>query len=288
MPIGMEVGLDPFHAVLDRDPSPPPKVHSPRSLAHVCYGQTAGWIKMCLGTEVGVRPGYADCVKWGPSPLFPQRGTATPLFGPCLLWPKSQTQTAGWIRITLGTEVGHVPGWGPTPGTHVSQRKGAAHSSLFGPCGQKVAYLTNSCCVLVETVAQNLGFSVKKLYKPQKPNLGVLVCKTVRPLLSNSCLSVLSCFSVFSVTLVYCGQTVGWIKIPLYTEVGLGPGHIVLDGDTAPPKVAQPLPISAHVCCAWPIDSWMDQDRPTTWYEGRPRSRRHYVRWGPSPHPQKA
>ena len=30
---------------------------------------------------------------------------------------------------------------------------------------------------------------------------------------------------------VYCGQTAGWIKIPLATEVGHGPGDIVLDGD---------------------------------------------------------
>ena len=33
----------------------------------------------------------------------------------------------------------------------------------------------------------------------------------------------------------YCCQTVGWIKIPLGTEVGLGPGDIVLDWDSAPP-----------------------------------------------------
>jgi len=32
------------------------------------------------------------------------------------------------------------------------------------------------------------------------------------------------------------GQTADWIKVPLGTEVGLGPGHIVLDGDPAPPK----------------------------------------------------
>ena len=57
------------------------------------------------------------------------------------------------------------------------------------------------------------------------------VCKTVRPTLSDRCLSVCLCL----VTLVYCGQTVGWIKVPLGTEVGLGPGHIVLDGDSAPP-----------------------------------------------------
>ena len=37
-----------------------------------------------------------------------------------------------------------------------------------------------------------------------------------------SCLSVCPVLSVcLSVTLVYCGQTVGWIKMPLGTEVGL-------------------------------------------------------------------
>ena len=34
--------------------------------------------------------------------------------------------------------------------------------------------------------------------------------------------------SVLSVTLVYCGQMVSWIKIPLAIQVGLGAGHIVL------------------------------------------------------------
>jgi len=47
-----------------------------------------------------------------------------------------------------------------------------------------------------------------------------------------SCLSVLSC-PVCDVG-VYCGQTVGWIKVKLGMQVGLGPGHIVLDGYPAP------------------------------------------------------
>jgi len=43
--------------------------------------------------------------------------------------------------------------------------------------------------------------------------------------------------------LVYCGQTAGWIRIPLGTEVGLGPGDIVLDDDQLPPqkRAQQPL-----------------------------------------------
>ena len=44
------------------------------------------------------------------------------------------------------------------------------------------------------------------------------------------------CLSVLSVTLVYCGQTVGWINMPLGMEVGLRPVHIVLDGDLAPQR----------------------------------------------------
>jgi len=51
---------------------------------------------------------------------------------------------------------------------------------------------------------------------------------TVRPMLSDRCLSCLS------VTLVYCSQTVGWIKMPLGTEVCLGARNTVLDGDPTP------------------------------------------------------
>jgi len=35
---------------------------------------------------------------------------------------------------------------------------------------------------------------------------------------------------------VYCGQTAGWIQMPLGTEVNLGQGDVVLDGVAAPPK----------------------------------------------------
>ena len=35
---------------------------------------------------------------------------------------------------------------------------------------------------------------------------------------------------------IYYGQTAGWIKLPLGTEVNLGPGDVVLDGVATPPK----------------------------------------------------
>ena len=45
-------------------------------------------------------------------------------------------------------------------------------------------------------------------------------------------------------------QTVGRIKMKLGLQVGLGPGHIVLDGEPAPlpPKEHSPQ-FSAHICC---------------------------------------
>ena len=49
---------------------------------------------------------------------------------------------------------------------------------------------------------------------------------------------------------VRCGQTTGWMKTPLGTEVDLGPGHIVLDGVLALRKRGTAAPVfSAHVYC---------------------------------------
>jgi len=59
-------------------------------------------------------------------------------------------------------------------------------------------------------------------------NFWATVCKMVRPMLSDRCLYVCP---VLSVTLVYSGQTVGWIKMKFGIQVGLVPGQIVLDGD---------------------------------------------------------
>jgi len=69
------------------------------------------------------------------------------------------------------------------------------------------------------------------------------VCKTFRPVLRDRCPVCLSCpssLSDLSVTLMYCGQTGGLIKMKLGTVVGLVPGHIVLDGDPAPPLSFSP------------------------------------------------
>ena len=116
---------------------------------------------------------------------------------------------------------------------------------------------------------------------------------------------------VLSVT-VYCGQTVGWIKMKLGMEVGISPGHIVLFGDPAPPpkKGAQLPQFFAHVyygqttvciripfgtdvglslgttppifgpCLLWP-NGWMDQD--ASWYGSRTRPRHIVLDGDPAP-----
>ena len=59
---------------------------------------------------------------------------------------------------------------------------------------------------------------------------------------------VLSVLCVMSVTLVYSGKMVRWVKMKLSMQVGLGSGYIVLDGDPAPPKRDRARQFSAHVC----------------------------------------
>jgi len=75
MPLGTEVGFGLRDIVLDGDPaSRPLKVHSPQFSANVHCGQTAGWIKMPLGTEVNLGPGPGDIVLDGVT-APPRRGT---------------------------------------------------------------------------------------------------------------------------------------------------------------------------------------------------------------------
>ena len=114
MKLSMEVGLGPGHIMLDGDPAPPQKGHSPppRFLAHVCCGQMAGWIEMLLGTEVGISPGH---IVLDGTQLSPQKGghSSPHLFGPCLLWPN------GWMDQDTTCYGGrprprsHCVRWGP-------------------------------------------------------------------------------------------------------------------------------------------------------------------------------
>ena len=91
------------------------------------------------------------------------------------------------------------------------------------------------------------------------------------------------CPGCLSVTLVYCCQTVGRIKMKLGTEVGLGPDHIVLDGDAAASKKwGTAPPILSRIL--WP-NGCMDQD--ATWYGSKPRPSPGYIMLYMDPAPPK-
>jgi len=69
----------------------------------------------------------------------------------------------------------------------------------------------------------------------------------------------------FSCFLVLPGSAkAGWIKMALGMEVGLGPSHIVLDGDPAPPpqKGGRAPQFSAHFCCGQ-MAGWMKTPHST-------------------------
>ena len=93
------------------------------------------------------------------------------------------------------------------------------------------------------------------------------------------CHEMSSVVCLSSVTRVYCGQSVGRIKMKLGVQVGLGPGHIVLDGDLAPlPQRGTASPIFGPYLLR--PNGCMDQD--ATWYGARSQPRRLCVRWGPA------
>ena len=110
-------------------PSSPKKGHSPQFLVHVCCGQTAGWINMPLGTEIGLGPGHIVLDREPAAP--PKRGTAasTP---PPFSAHVCRGQTAGSIKMPLGMEIGLNPGHIVLDGDPATPQRDRA--PIFGPC----------------------------------------------------------------------------------------------------------------------------------------------------------
>ena len=86
MPLARKVGLNPGDVVLDGDPAPlPEKWQSPQFSAHVYCGQTAGWITMPLGMEIGSAQATLWIVLDGDPALSRKVAQQLPpLFSPCL------------------------------------------------------------------------------------------------------------------------------------------------------------------------------------------------------------
>jgi len=102
--------------------------------------QTAEWIKMPLGTMVGLSSG--DCVRWGPS-RPPRKGwSPSPIFGSFLLWPN------GWMH-QHSTWYGGRPQpkglcvrWDPAPlPKRRRSRRGAPQFSAHVYCGQTAGWI---------------------------------------------------------------------------------------------------------------------------------------------------
>ena len=87
-------------------PSSPKRGRSPtpKFSAHAYCGQTAGWIKMPLGTKVGLSPGDS-CVRWSSSHPPHKGGEAPPQFS-----AHFYCETARCIKMPLGMDVGLSPG----------------------------------------------------------------------------------------------------------------------------------------------------------------------------------
>ena len=93
MTLGMEVGLSPGDFVLDGDPPPPlpkkeaePGGRAPQFSAHAYCGQKAGWIKVALGTEIGLGP--VRIVLNGSAALLLKKGGTAAHFQPIFIVAK--------------------------------------------------------------------------------------------------------------------------------------------------------------------------------------------------------
>jgi len=116
---------------------------SPQFLAHVCYGQTAGWIKIPLGRDEDLGPD--DIVLDGDPALPPKGHSPPPIFSPCLLWPNGWMDQDGML---LGTEVGLSPGDIVLDGDLAPTKKGH-RTPTFRPMSIVTKRLDGSRCHLV-------------------------------------------------------------------------------------------------------------------------------------------
>ena len=107
----------------------PKRVRAPQFSALVYCLQTAGWIKMKLGLQVGLGFGHI-VLDEDPAP-FPKRGEKSP--------PKFSAhvhcgQTAGWIKMALGVEVGLIgAGHIVLDGDPATLPKKGQSPPIFGP-----------------------------------------------------------------------------------------------------------------------------------------------------------
>jgi len=154
-------------------------------------------------TRHGDRPRTRrDCVRWAPS--FPLKGHSPANFHSCLVWPNGADGSRCHLVRRYASPRRHCVRWPPS-----SPSKGgrAAATQIFGPYWPIVAKQLEDQDATWREVGLDPWHIVldgnrasPSRQKGHSPIFGPCVC---------------------------CGQTAGWIKMPLGTEEGLGPGDIV-------------------------------------------------------------
>ena len=135
-------------------------------------------------------------------------------------------RTVGWIKTPLGVEVGLGPGDIVLDGDPACPQKGGILPN-FRPMFVVAKRMDGLRCHLVWTKTSAQATSGIMAKPPDASGYHLMETQFLPPKRGHS--------PQFSAH-VYCGQTAGCIRIPLSTEVSLGPGDIVLHGDPAPPK----------------------------------------------------
>ena len=197
------------HCVGGRPSSTSPKGHSalPQFAAHICRNQMAQCIKFPLHRKVGLDP--SDIALDGnPAPLSPKKGQSPPpIFGPCLLHPNGSMDQE--FKMPLGMEVGLDPSDIVLDGewTQLPSPKNGSQPPIFSPS----LLWPNGC---IDQDATRYGGR-----PPPRPH-----CARREP----SSPSPKRGHSPQFLAHVCCGQTVGWIKLPHGTMVGLSLGRTTL------------------------------------------------------------
>jgi len=157
-------------------------------------------------------------------PPSTKRGRSpSPIFGPCLLRPNGcMDQDATWYKGRPWPRR-HCVTWGPSSAL---PKKGAEPLPNFRPC------LLWPNCWMDQGGTWHGGGPWSGPHCARRGHSSPTPKKGQSP-------SILAH--------VYCGQTAGWLKTPLGTEVDLGSGNFVLDGFAAIGERGTAAPLfSAH------------------------------------------
>ena len=150
---------------------------------------------------------------------------------------------AGWIKMPLGTEVGLDPGNIVLDGDPAPPWKGTQQPPTF------VVYRRRHLCVHINhgpcLLWPNGWMDEDTTWYGGRPWLRRLCLMGTQLPPEKRSHPPLTQFLAH----VYCGQTAGWMKMQLGTEVDLRAGHIVLDGFPTLHEGAQHSLFLAHVYC---------------------------------------